>query len=158
MGVKEGGGFWLRENGLTLVPPTNMPPRAPFGPSDAFIAGMFFSGIAFVLQKSAAVRRDTFGLRQKLLGTNIVHSTRMLGGWHTFSCRVNRASFFRAEILVSLRIWDFCWGLQGGENSVLGVELVISLPTGDMLDSTSWSSERLLSGPPMVKDRRTRWD
>lgn len=47
------------KNVLTLVPPTKMPPRAPFGPSVALIAGIFFSGIALVLQKSAAVSRDT---------------------------------------------------------------------------------------------------
>ncbi len=44
---------------LTLVPPTKMPPRAPFGPSLVLTAGMFLDGIDFVLQKSAAVRRDT---------------------------------------------------------------------------------------------------
>jgi len=44
---------------LTFVPPTKIPPRAPFGPSVVLIEGMPFSGIAFVLQKSAAVRRET---------------------------------------------------------------------------------------------------
>jgi hypothetical protein len=44
---------------LTFVPPTKMPPRAPFGPSVVLTAGTFFSGIAFVLQKSAAASRDT---------------------------------------------------------------------------------------------------
>lgn len=44
---------------LTLVPPTNIPPLAPLGPSVVLIAGIPFSGIAFVLQKSAAVSRET---------------------------------------------------------------------------------------------------
>lgn len=56
----------LLEDLLTLVPPTKMPPRAPVGPSDALIAGIFFSGIALVLQKSAAVRRDTLPSSQHL--------------------------------------------------------------------------------------------
>lgn len=63
----------LGENGLTLVPPTKIPPRAPFGPSEAFIAGMFFSGMAFVLQKSAAVRRDTCKMHQQPIGRKIWH-------------------------------------------------------------------------------------
>lgn len=44
---------------LTFVPPTKIPPRAPLGPSVVLIDGMPFSGMAFVLQKSAAVRRET---------------------------------------------------------------------------------------------------
>lgn len=43
---------------LTLVPPTKIPPRAPFGPSLVFTAGMFLEGMALLLQKSAAVRRE----------------------------------------------------------------------------------------------------
>jgi hypothetical protein len=42
----------------TFVPPTKMPPRAPLGPSLVFTAGMFLEGIAFVLQKSAAVSKE----------------------------------------------------------------------------------------------------
>lgn len=42
----------------TFVPPTKIPPRAPFGPSLVFAAGTPFSLIALVLQKSAAVRRE----------------------------------------------------------------------------------------------------
>lgn len=44
----------------TFVPPTKIPPLAPFGPSLVLMAGMSLEGMAFVLQKSAAVRRDTF--------------------------------------------------------------------------------------------------
>lgn len=44
---------------ITFVPPTKMPPRAPFGPSLVFAAGMAFEGMAFVLQKSAAVSKET---------------------------------------------------------------------------------------------------
>jgi hypothetical protein len=43
----------------TLVPPTKMPPRAPLGPSVVLMAGIPLSGIAFVLQKSAAVSSET---------------------------------------------------------------------------------------------------
>lgn len=121
------------------------------------MAGMFFSGIALVLQKSAAVRRDTY---EKRISNPVRRSPMTFDqvaakGEHTFSCRVNCASFFRAKILVSLRTWDFCGGLDGGENSVLGVEPVRSLPTGDMLDSSSWSSARL-SGDPMLEEWRRR--
>lgn len=42
----------------TLVPPTKIPPLAPFGPSEVLIAGIPFSGMAFVLQKSAAVSKE----------------------------------------------------------------------------------------------------
>lgn len=45
---------------FTFVPPVNIPPRAPFGPSDVLNAGIPFEGIAFDLQKSAATRRETF--------------------------------------------------------------------------------------------------
>lgn len=41
------------------MPPTKMPPRAPLGPSDVLMAGMFLAGIDLVRQKSAAVRRET---------------------------------------------------------------------------------------------------
>lgn len=50
----------------TFVPPTKMPPRAPLGPSLVFIAGIRFSGMDFVLQKSAAVRRETCSLFSSL--------------------------------------------------------------------------------------------
>jgi hypothetical protein len=43
----------------TFVPPTKIPPRAPFGPSEVLTAGMFLEGMDFVLQKSAAVSKDT---------------------------------------------------------------------------------------------------
>lgn len=43
---------------LTFVPPTKIPPRAPFGPSLVFAAGMPFSAMAVVLQKSAAVSKE----------------------------------------------------------------------------------------------------
>src|SRR5262249_40382822 len=43
---------------FTLVPPTNIPPLAPLGPSLVLTEGMFFAGIPFVLQKSAAVSRE----------------------------------------------------------------------------------------------------
>lgn len=45
--------------GRTLVPPTKIPPRAPFGPSLVLAAGTPFEGMDFVLQKSAAVRSET---------------------------------------------------------------------------------------------------
>ena len=48
---------------LTFVPPTNIPPLAPFGQSVVLIAGMPFSGMALVRQKSAAVRRETYKVR-----------------------------------------------------------------------------------------------
>ena len=76
--------------------------------------------------------------------------TRVVGNLATFSCRVNCASLFRAEILVFLRIWDSCWGVLGAENSVLGVELVISLLTGDMFASDSWPFERLSKAPMLT--------
>ena len=44
---------------LTLVPAENIPPRAPFGPSEVLNAGMPFEGIDFDLQKSPATRRET---------------------------------------------------------------------------------------------------
>lgn len=47
---------------LTFVPALNMAPRAPLGPSEVLNAGMPFSGIAFDLQKSAAVRSETWTL------------------------------------------------------------------------------------------------
>ena len=50
-----------RERAPTLVPPTKMPPLAPLGPSEVLMAGMPLSGMDFVLQKSAAVSRDTCG-------------------------------------------------------------------------------------------------
>jgi hypothetical protein len=65
----------------TFVPPTKIPPRAPFGPSLVLMAGILFSGIAFVLQKSAAVRRETYGMiswRRVLLAVK-----------HTFSSTVS---------------------------------------------------------------------
>lgn len=45
---------------LTFVPALKIAPRAPFGPSLVLKAGIPFSGIAFDLQKSAAVRSETY--------------------------------------------------------------------------------------------------
>jgi hypothetical protein len=44
---------------LTFVPPENIPPRAPLGPSEVLNAGMPFEGIDWDLQKSAAHKSDT---------------------------------------------------------------------------------------------------
>ena len=50
-----------------------------------------------------------------------------LGDTPTFSSSVKAESFLRAASLVSLMCWLFCCGLDGGEKSVLGVELVLVL-------------------------------
>lgn len=82
-----------------MVPPTKMPPLAPFGPSEVLMAGMPFSGIDFVLQKSAAVSRDTYVL---------VNFGRWIGKLLlTFSSRVRAANFFRAVSRMSCRSWLF---------------------------------------------------
>jgi hypothetical protein len=45
---------------LTFVPALKIAPRAPFGPSLVLKAGIPFSGIDLDLQKSAAVRSETY--------------------------------------------------------------------------------------------------
>lgn len=57
------------------MPPTNVSPRAPFGPSLVLAAGIPFGPIATVLQKSAAVSKETYG-HQQLTNTS---NTRQ---WH----------------------------------------------------------------------------
>ena len=108
---------------LTFVPPTKMPPRAPFGPSVVLTAGTFFSGIAFVLQKSAAASRDTCRMSILLVLQNGTAAQQ------TFSSVVKVASLDFASVLASFG-GPLCWiGVSGGENSVSGVELVSMLPT-----------------------------
>lgn len=46
----------------TFVPALKMAPRAPLGPSEVLNAGTPFSGMAFDLQKSAAVKSETWTL------------------------------------------------------------------------------------------------
>jgi hypothetical protein len=50
----------IQEFQNTFVPPTNIPPLAPLGPSVVLIAGIFLDGMDLVRQKSAAVRSDTY--------------------------------------------------------------------------------------------------
>lgn len=47
------------DNLLTFVPPVNIPPRAPFGPSVVLNAGTPLDGMDLDLQKSAATRSET---------------------------------------------------------------------------------------------------
>ena len=53
-------------NKAALVPPTKILPRAPFGPSVVLADGIPFSGIAFVRQKSQAVRSEIWTRRPEL--------------------------------------------------------------------------------------------
>ena len=101
-----------------MVPPTKMPPRAPFGPSLVLMAGMPFEGIALVLQKSAAVRRDTLPSQTTL--------SKEISGLLTFSSRVSRASFVLATSRASSITALFGIGLNSGEYSVPGVVLLSS--------------------------------
>lgn len=98
----------------TLVPPTKIPPRAPFGPSVVLMAGIPFSGMAFVLQKSAAVSKETWEVSRG--------SSKRSTGQQTFSFKLRFANFSLAAKRVFLSNLLFCCGLHGGEYSVSGVE------------------------------------
>lgn len=122
----------------TFVPPTKIPPRAPFGPSLVFAAGIPFSLIALVLQKSAAVRREILHDISKS-----VSSQRESGNKHTFSSCVSSDSLSTAQ---ALSFWELCLeeGENGTEPSVSGVEqtpllLREGVCKGDVVESKSLS-------------------
>lgn len=122
----------------TFVPPTKIPPRAPFGPSLVFAAGIPFSLIALVLQKSAAVRREILHDVSKS-----VMSQRESGEKHTFSSCVSSDILSTAQALC---FWELCLEAEenGTETSVSGVEqtpllLREGVCKGDVVESKSLS-------------------
>lgn len=122
----------------TFVPPTKILPRAPFGPSLVFAAGIPFSLIALVLQKSAAVSREILHDISKF-----VSSQRELGEKHTFSSCVSSVNLYTAQ---ALSFWELCLEEEENETetSVSGVEqtpllLREGVCKGDVVESKSLS-------------------
>lgn len=120
------------------MPPTKIPPRAPLGPSLVFAAGIPFSLIALVLQKSAAVSREI--LHNISTSVSVQHDFR---GKHTFSSCVSSDSLSTAQ---ALSFWELCAEVEGNrtETSVSGVEqtpllLREGVCKGDVFESKSLS-------------------
>lgn len=91
------------------------------------MAGMPFSGMAFVRQKSAAVRRETWFYGQYVVSNGFPTGHPPKCDVRTFSSRVSVDSFCFATTLASCTVRPiFCAGLAGAENSVFGVELVVA--------------------------------